>query len=261
MTTIYQGKSRHQEIFVGEQKGVRFLRFGATQKAGWQGACLLKRPERLYFPYQQAFSLHVAFRPVVKTFLAVGVGSGTAISHVYKRHPKAKIMAVDLDREVLDVAKRYFFVPDDQRVVYVEADARSYVPRIRTRFDLIFIDVFFQERTPKTFLSPVFLQAVAERMTPGGVFCMNVIMRTEGEKSESFTKLCEALQLTIGPTWMLPIGFFPNSLRNVLLFAQRSPVAVDSLRNVRKRAQMEISRHAGAYAPYARLLPWFLQRL
>ncbi|MCY0877068.1 MAG: fused MFS/spermidine synthase [Firmicutes bacterium] len=258
--TLYQAKSAHQDLYVGERNGVRFLRFGGMH-AGWQGACVVKHPERLYFPYQQAFSLHVAFRPTVKSFLAVGVGSGTAISHVHRRHPQAQILAVDLDGEVLDVAKRFFSVPTDDRVYYVEADARAYVPRMRSQFDLIFIDAFYQERTPKTFLSPVFLEAAASRMAPGGTFAMNVIMRTEGEHSDHFIRLYEALQSTIGPTWMLPIGVSPYSPRNIILFAQKSPVIVDSVAQVRARARTEIARYPAVYAPYARLLPLFLRRL
>lgn len=245
---------------MGERSGVRFLRFGNAH-AGWQGACVVKQPERLYFPYQQAFSLHVAFRPTVKSFLAVGVGSGTAISHVHRRHPEAQILAVDLDREVLDVAKRYFAVPTDERVYYVEADARAYVPRMRSRFDLVFIDAFYQERTPKTFLSPVFLEATAARMAPGGTLAMNVIMKTAGQFSDHFVKLYKALQATVGPTWMLPIGLSPYTPRNIILFAQKSPVLVDSLPAVRRRAQVEIASYPAVYAPYARLLPLFLQRL
>lgn len=259
-TTLYQSHSPHQEIFVGERKGVRFMRFG-NQRAGWQGACVVNQPERLYFPYQQAFSLHVAFRPLVKTFLAVGVGSGTAVSHVHRRHPNAQIMAIELDREVLNVARRFFSVPADHRVYYVEADARSYVPRIHSHFDLIFIDAFYKEQTPKTFLSPVFLRAAAERMLPGGVFCMNVIMPTSGEHSEPFVQFCRALKTTIGPTYMLPIGFSGHTPRNVLLFAQRSPVVIDTMAQIRKRAQAEIASHREAYARYAPVLPWLLRRV
>jgi len=258
--TLYQGKSVHQDIYVGERNGVRFLRFG-NDRAGWQGACVVKQPERLYFPYQQAFSLHVSLRPTIKSFLAVGVGSGTAISHVYRRHPQAQIMAVDLDREVLDVAKRFFPVPTDERVYFVEADARAYVPRMRSRFDLIFIDAFYQEKTPKTFLSPVFLEAAAARMAPGGILAMNVIMKTAGEQSDSFTRLCKTLKTTIGPTWMLPIGVSAHAPRNIILFAQRSPVIVDSLVDVRRRAQTEIARYPSVYARYARLLPFLMRRL
>lgn len=236
------------------------MRFGSA-RAGWQGACLVDQPERLYFPYQQAFSLHTAFRPSVKAFLAVGVGSGTAVSHVHRRHPQAQIMAIELDKEVLSVARRFFSVPSDHRVYYVEADARSYVPRMRTRFDLLFVDAFYKEQTPKTFLSPIFLQAAAERMMPGGVFCMNVIMVTSGEQSEPFQALCRSLKTIIGPTWMLPIGVFSQTPRNILLFAQKSPVVVETLGTIRKRAQAEIALHKSVYANYGRILPWFLRRV
>lgn len=256
---LYQARSAHQEICVAERRGVRFLRFGG-ERSGWQGAAMALRPERLVLPYQQAFSLHTALRPVVRRFLCIGVGTGTAITHVFRRHPQAKITGVDIDGEVLHVARKYFAVPDDPRVKLVQADARPYVARLADRFDLAFLDAYYHEETPKTFLSPVYLSAVSDRLEPGGLFVANVIMASAGPLRKALDDLCQTLRQTIGPVWVLNVGLMPYCEQNVILFAQKSPTRVADVRDVRRRAKEEIATHPAVYGRWSGRLPGRIQR-
>ena len=257
---ILETRSAYQSIFVGERHGVRFLRFGGA-RASWQGACVIARPERLYFPYQQAFSLYTAWRPQVRRFLSLGVGTATAISHVYRRHPTAEIVGIDIDGMVIDAARRFFHVPDDPRVRLLQADARLYVPRMGDKFDLVFLDAFFREETPQTMLSPVFLSALADRLEPGGILIANVIMPTAGRRSRRFFDLCRHLKLLVGPVWALPLGLVPLLENNVIVVAQRAPSGLPALDAIRGKARREIRAHPAVYAPFGRFLPGRIQRV
>ena len=257
---IFEAQSAYQTVFVGERNGVRFLRFGGAH-ASWQGAYVIARPERLYFPYQQAFSLHTAWRPRVSRFLALGIGTATAISHVYRRHPGAEIVGVDIDAMVIEAARRFFHAPDGPRVRLVQADARLFVPRLQDVFDLIFLDAFFQEETPQTMLSPVFLRALADRLEPGGVLMVNAIMPTAGARRRRFVNLCRNLKLLVGPVWVLSLGLIPFVENNVLIIARRAPAAALSLEAVRMRALREIRAHAHVYPGHSRFLPGRIQQI
>ncbi len=251
---LFEARSTYQTVFVGERNGVRFLRFGGP-RASWQGACVIARPERLYFPYQQAFSLHTAWRPRVSRFLALGIGTATAISHVYRRHPGAQIVGVDIDEVVIEAARRFFHAPSGPRVRLLQADARLFVPRLQDMFDLIFLDAFFQEETPQTLLSPVFLRALADGLEPGGVLMVNAIMATAGARRRRFVNLCRNLKLLVGPVWALSLGLVPFVESNVLIVARRAPSATLPLAAVRMRARREIQAHAHVYPGYSRFLP------
>ena len=256
---LFKTESAHQTIFVGEQRGVRFLSFG-DRRAGWQGAYLPARPERLYFPYQQAFSLHTAWRPRVERFLAIGVGTGTAIGHVFRRHPEARIVGVDIDLAVIEAARRFFALPESGRIELLAADARSAVPQMAERFDLIFLDVFYREETPKTLLSPLYLNVLRDRLAPGGVLAINAILATAGPRGQRFRDLCRHLKLTVGPVWWINVGLVPQWENNVLLFARRMPTGVPATEELRARARREIRVHPRAYAPYSRLIPVRIRR-
>lgn len=251
-------RSTHQTIQIAQRRGVRFMRFG-DERAGWQGAMLIRQPSRLYFPYQQAFALHTIWRPSVARFLSVGIGTGTAISHVHRRHPQARITGIDIDAAVMVAAKRHFGMPADERTHFIEADARGYVPRMEERFDLILIDVFYRDETPQTFLSPVYLRSLSDRLVPGGVLAMNVILPAAGARSRKLWELGGYLNLLIGPAWYIPLGVTAFSAQNIVLFSQRDPAVTASVSLLRRRGVREIVAHRTTFSRYAQLIPWRLK--
>ncbi|MCY0868977.1 MAG: fused MFS/spermidine synthase [Firmicutes bacterium] len=259
-TTLFDMRSPWQDVFVGERAGVRFLRFG-REHGGWQGAQVVRHPRKLYFPYQQAFSLHTAWCPHVDRFLCIGVGTATAMSHVHWRHPHAEMVGVDVDPLVIEVAKRFFGAPVDERAAFVAADARLYVPRMEDAFDLVFVDAYYRERVPQTFVSSVFLAALARLISPAGVLMMNVIMAPGGRRSRSLRKLCGDLEALIGPTWMIPLGVLPRTPQNILVIAQRRPTPIVPARTLWERAVGEMRAHPEIYSSFARLLPMRIRQV
>ncbi len=258
MTIIYKTQSAYQAIQVGERNGLRYMRFG-DEGSGWQGAFLIRQPKRLYFPYQQAFAMHTAWRPVVKNFLSIGVGTGTAIRHIYHRHKNARVTGIDLDDQVIDVAKRFFGLPNNERAHYIARDARSGLAEVNDVFDLIFMDVFFREQTPKAFFSPEFLQLLEYHLVAQGLLAINVIMPIKGPFRESFWSLNTLLQRMIGPTFYIALGPVPFLSQNIILFVQKGPVKVSTLTDLRKKCLQEIEQGKNYFAPYAKILPWRLK--
>ena len=257
--SLFRRPSPYQQVFVGETGGVRFLRFGDSG-AGWQGAMKVSRPELLYFPYQQAFSFYTAWNPTIRRFLSLGVGTGTAISHVHRRHPQAEIVGVEWDPMVLQVAEEYFQLPSDSRVSLYEADARTYIMKIQDRFDLIYVDVYFQEETPKVLYSPLYLHTLSELLEPGGVLAINAILATKGPLSYPFVHLCTDLETLIGPTYSITLGAIPQITHNVMIFAQRLPTTLRTMSEIRKRSWQEIHAHQENYMWSTRLMPFFIKK-
>ncbi|PWI56618.1 spermidine synthase [Sulfoacidibacillus thermotolerans] len=258
MTIIYKTHSDYQVIQVGENRGVRYMRFG-DEGSGWQGAILTRQPARLYFPYQQAFALHTAWRPTVNHFLAIGVGTGTAISHVHRRHKNAKITGIDIDDQVIVVAERFFGLPTDERTHYFAEDAGMGLRNLTDAFDLIFIDVFFREQTPKIFFSTSFFQDIEQHLVLGGIVAMNVILPIKGPLRHAFWDLYARLQRYIGPTYYIALGPVPFISQNVILFSQKASSKALSLSTLRKKCLSEIEQHKNYFSTYAKILPWRLK--
>ena len=73
--------------------------------------------------------------------LLLGLGGGSVARVLRVLDPEAELVGVELDRDVLRLARRHFGL-DDLRVEVVVDDVFRYLHRERRRFDLIVEDVF-----------------------------------------------------------------------------------------------------------------------
>ena len=109
--------------------------------------------------------------------LLLGLGGGSAARVVRALAPKARIVGVELDREVVAAARRWFDL-DALGLEVVVADAQEYLARERGRFDAVLDDVFIgpasRVRKPAWLPEPGLRQAAA-RVAAGGVLVSNAI--------------------------------------------------------------------------------------
>lgn len=203
----------HAVIEVIQCDDTRYLRFG--EGGGWQGALRLHDPHRLVFPYQRAFQTLVRALPhdAVKTFLALGVGSGTALRTVHERFPQVACTGVDIDARVIEVAQRFFGSPD---CTYIAQDAVSFLARPGTRYDLIFADIYVKDRIYGPAMAPEFAEVLRHRIRPGGTVASNVIFRPHAPGP--VREFLQALQEWFAVTLLLPVGM-PWTEQNVLVVA------------------------------------------
>jgi len=172
-TLLYEKKSEYNNIIVTEdQDGYRVLRFeqgGARQSIGTPG-----EPEYLGFAYTKVAFVGLALTPEPARALVVGVGGGTMPMFMHRYYPKATIDAVDIDPDVVNVAREYFgFREDDHMRAHVE-DGRRYIERTRESYDIIFLDAFGTRNVPPQLTTVEFMRAVRRAVKPTGVVVGNV---------------------------------------------------------------------------------------
>jgi spermidine synthase len=131
-----------------------------------------------------AFAALLAARPV-RTVLLLGVGGGAAV-HLLRRHVRpARIVAVEREAVLLDVARRHFGLagPD---VELVEADAVAWVAAARRpAFDLVIDDLFHEEdgEPVRAAGGTSWWRRLARRTSRGGVLVVNFAERSRFESS------------------------------------------------------------------------------
>jgi len=128
------------------------------------------------FTYFQQFIPRI-INPLGKDCLVVGLGPG--VIPMWYEQQGVRTDVVDIDPVVFDVARRFFgfAVTGD---TYVE-DARYFLGRPGKRYDYIILDVFNGDNTPFHVLSKEALQAVRQRLKPGGVLGVNMFGAIRGE--------------------------------------------------------------------------------
>ena len=106
--------------------------------------------------------------------LIVGLGGGTIPSFLRKHYPRMQIDVVDIDPDVVAVAKRFFgFCEDAAMRAYVD-DGQRFIERCRQPYDIIFLDAFSADSVPYRLATREFLQAVRRAVKPDGVVVGNI---------------------------------------------------------------------------------------
>lgn len=124
--------------------------------------------------YEYAYLMeHLPFaaKPDIKTALLIGLGPGAVVRGYQQRGINTDV--VDIDPLVVSMAEKHFgFRP--QRAVIV-ADGRTMLREPGPRYDAIVMDVFNGDITPGHLLSREAIEQVRSRLSPDGVFAMNLI--------------------------------------------------------------------------------------
>jgi spermidine synthase len=121
-------------------------------------------------------------------------------------YPQARIDGVEIDPAVTAVGRRYFGLDDNPRLHVVTADARPFLRRTRSRYDLIVVDAYRPPYVPFYLATREFFRLARSRLAPGGAIVLNVAAApgdrrlAEGVSGTLATELPEVL------TWQ-PLRF------------------------------------------------------
>ncbi len=152
--------------------GIRTLRFGRGGPR--QSVVKPGDPDYLALKYTQSAFAGLALVDNPHRMLVVGVGGGTLPMFLRRHYPDAAIDAVDIDPQVIEVARRFLDFREDATLRAYAADGRAFIEAVREPYDVIFLDAFSSSEVPAHLTTREFLQAVRRALTPGGVVVGNV---------------------------------------------------------------------------------------
>lgn len=123
--------------------------------------------EYTYFLQFLPYALH----PDGKNCLVIGLGAGLVPAWYQAQGIKTEV--VDIDPAVVEFARKYFnFNPEIP--VHIE-DARYFMSNTSQRYDYVILDVFNGDTTPGHLISIEAMRLAKQRLTPEGVFAVNLI--------------------------------------------------------------------------------------
>lgn len=186
-SVLYEKQSAYSTVVVTDEGGgLRALRFG---RDGVRQS-LVKRgdPEYLGLPYARAVMTGLALCDEPRRILVVGLGGGTLPAFLRKRYPEATIDAVEIDPEVVHVAKQYLGFREDARMRAHVADGRKFIEAVALPYDAIFLDAFGSDAVPPHLTTREFLAAVRRAVAPGGVVIGNVWARESNRLYDSMVR-------------------------------------------------------------------------
>jgi len=160
-----------------------------------QGGIDLRNGMSLYgYPYLLGF-LPYALNPGGRTCLVIGLGAGIVPLWYEARGVRTDV--VDINPDVVEIAREYFGFRVSGEVIV--DDARYFLAGATKKYDYIILDVFNGDTTPGHLLSVEALRLVKERLSPGGIFAMNLIgsLRHGAYMTASIAKTLEQVFRTV----------------------------------------------------------------
>jgi len=174
-----------------------------------------------------------------RSLLVLGLGGGSVARVLRALAPGARIIGVERDRGVLRAARRGLGL-GALGVEVVVADARSYLSRLRQRFDLIVEDVFVGSgravHKPEWLAGPG-LGRLARRLAPGGLLVSNALDEAPATASEFARLFPVTLCLSVEDfdNRVLVGGPARHSALSLRAALAREPLLVPTLKRLRVR--------------------------
>jgi spermidine synthase len=198
---VYSHTSAFHTITVTDIGFRRILRFERNR----QSSMYLDHPYETDFEYPAYFHLALAICPEATRTLVIGLGGGTVVKRMWRDYPEMRIDAVELDPDVVEVARRFFALPDDPRIRVSVGDGRRFVETSPDTYDVVIVDAFDDDLVPLPLTTEEFHRAARDRMTPGGVIVYNVIGTLAGDRSKPFRSLHRTLSNTWRRVWVFDV--------------------------------------------------------
>ena len=209
--------------FVAGQDGVRALRFDLLRQSAVR--LVDGEPDPTLppvFRYIRCLDLIRWYNPEGKKFLYLGLGAGVAPSRLLSFAPDADIQAVELDEVVVRTAEDWFGF-DSKRIKTHVADVFEWLPACNEKFDVIVVDICFDDSVPTQITSREFMLETLSKLEDGGVVAMNLIGALAGPKSDSFQSTLQTFHEVFEDVHVYPIN---NELRPLDLTNQYTNVEV-----------------------------------
>lgn len=184
---IYDKPSAYNTIIVTEDDdGYRVLRFerhGARQSIARPGD-----PTFLGFAYTKVAFSGLALAQDVRRIMIVGLGGGTMPMFLRHYYPNAQIDVVDIDPDVVAVAKQFFGFSEDDNLHAHVGDGRKFVESVREPYDVVFLDAFGTRNVPPHLTTIEFLRAVKRSVKPTGIVIGNIWGRPSNPLYDSMVR-------------------------------------------------------------------------
>ncbi|GAB4388599.1 MAG: hypothetical protein Kow0025_08830 [Thermodesulfovibrionales bacterium] len=172
---LYETNSLYQYIAVreDEEKGERYI-FN-TKRRYMQGGMDVRNPGRLIFEYQRMSFIGLAFLDRTPAdALFVGLGAGSMPMYFAAHWPGARVDVVEIDPDMLKVAREYFHFREGANMRVHLRDGRVFIKRTREKYDAVFLDAYKNDYIPFHLTTREFLAEVKNKLRPGGVVVANV---------------------------------------------------------------------------------------
>jgi spermidine synthase len=229
---LYEVESPYQFVQVVERDGARrlYLNEGVAVHSLW-------RPETVLTGgvWDAFLALPVLLDRPVHRVAVLGNAGGTIARAYAEFWPAALIDGVEIDPAVSEAGREYLGLRDNPRLTVHDADARPFLRRTDTKYDLIVVDAYHQPYVPFYLATREFFRLVRRHLAPGGIVALNVATVPDDrslERNLAGTLATEFESVHVWPVLRfnhLVIGFTNRTQRGLRSYDARIEALVELL--------------------------------
>jgi spermidine synthase len=159
-------------VEISEEDGIRYLHLGSdTIQSGMR----ISAPDELVLAYTRSMMAFLLFGPAPERVVSIGLGGGSVNKWIYRHFPASRQLAIELNPQVIDIARRYFSVPaDDERFAIVQGDGARWIAENAHSADLILVDGYDGVALVEELSTAEFYAGCARALSSQGVLVVNL---------------------------------------------------------------------------------------
>ena len=188
--------------------------------------------------------------------LLIGLGGGSLPMFIYTHFPRIYTTVVELDPDIVDVAKNWFGFQENERMKLIVGDGLDVLRETSKNYDIVVFDIDSKDTSkplscpPPVFIDEKSLKCVKAMLFTGGLFVLNLVCRHQ-QVNEEVIKL---IQQMFPEVWKIDIE---NEVNEILICCD-SKMKTEPATNDGKKLQEQIA----AASPSSNVeLASFLQNL
>jgi len=162
----------NESVYISEKFGVRTLHIGSDTV---QSSMRIARPNDLEVSYTRSMMAFLLFNPAPANVLMVGLGGGSLAKFIYHQLPQTRTVAIEVNAQVVDIARQYFCVPpDDDRLEIIVTDGAAYLQDHKLAADVIVVDGYDAESQVEALSTPAFYRDCERALDAAGMLVVNL---------------------------------------------------------------------------------------
>jgi spermidine synthase len=167
-------ESSYNNIYIYKRGSIITMTFGYNKRLYVESEFNQENERELPVVYTRYMTVGLAYAKAIDSILEIGLGGGRTSWYIHKTLPNTSITTVELDPEVISLAKKYFRIRQENNFDVVARDGRIYLARNANKYDVILIDAYRGPFVPFHLLTKEFYSLVKSKLEPGGVTVQNI---------------------------------------------------------------------------------------
>jgi spermidine synthase len=178
--TLLETETPYHHLSVRQNGPLREMSFGKTGYYNPQTMVDMRDIHKFVAEYTHLAFAGLLFRPVPQRVCVIGVGGAVIPRAMERCFPEVQIDCIDIDPEVITVARKYFFWQPSSNVRMYAMDGRSFINWVNAndlpRYDWVILDAFNDNYVPFHLTTSEFFTDVKRALVPDGLLTMNMFI-------------------------------------------------------------------------------------